>query len=822
MTIASPPAGQLGMATPFGELLGASSAELEAEMADYASMGVDWVRIDFWWRDIQWTAADGPYNWGNHDKVVAAANKYGIKVIAELQGVPSWAKASGGMASDANIKAYVDFAKAAVEHFKGKVQHWEIWNEPNLTMYWGAYPNPADYTKALKAAYTAIKAVDPNSFVISGGLSPSPESGSGWYGAVEFVKQMYANGAKGNFDALGFHPYSWPLMPDDPAAWNGWEIMETGIRGQMVANGDGAKQVWMTEMGAPTSGPNAVSHAKQAEMIKQAVELAKGYDWAGPLMWYSYQDRGGSTDNTENYFGLKNPDGSRKAAYDTFKTLALADGTGGDPTPIPTPSPTDPAPFTGTVSPDGETGTVMGSGDVADDPAIWVNPADATKSLIIGTSKATNGGLVVWDLTGREVSRFVANDPYNNVDVSGNLVGVSNRDTKAMDFFRIDGSGKLTKIGSVASGLSDVYGFALAQVNGKTYAAISTKSGLVRQFEITEGTSVSGKAVRDMQVTGQVEGIEFDPANGNLYIASETTGLYKFKIDPAAGNQKTQIAAIGQHGLAPDAEGVAIYDLGGGKGYVLLSSQGNSSVKVFDRQTDKFLGTFNVSGVQNTDGLDVSSANLGSGFGKGMLVVHDEFNTGQATSNFKIVAWEGIQKLIGSVSPLPTPAPIPSNPTTSPTFSGASYTGSDLAQTIVGNSLDNVIYGRGGNDTIYGGAGNDTVEGNMGNDVLHGGAGNDTFIIGSSEAMAEVILDFTKGQDRIDLGERDANLTASGTQDFSFIGAAAFSRAGQLRAYQDLIKGITIIEGNIDADTAAEMRIECKGIVTFAQTDFLL
>ncbi|MFD0462886.1 phytase [Microvirga aerilata] len=451
MAIANPPAGQLGMATPFGELLGASTAELEAEMADYASMGVDWVRIDFWWRDIQWAAADGPYNWGNHDKVVAAANKYGIKVIAELQGVPSWAKATGGMANDANIKLYADFAKAAVEHFKGKVQHWEIWNEPNLTMYWGAYPNAADYTKALKAAYTAIKAADPNSFVISGGLSPSPESGGSWYGAVEFVKQMYANGAKGYFDALGFHPYSWPLMPDDPAAWNGWQIMETGIRGAMVAAGDGDKKIWMTEMGAPTTGPNAVSQQKQAEMIKQAVDLAKGYDWAGPLMWYSYKDRGGSTGDTENYFGMLGPNGERKASYNTFKTLALADD--GDavhsepaapeaspvgqvtPAPAPSPAPTSNVPFTGTVNKTAETGTVMGSGDVADDPAIWVNPADASKSLIIGTSKASNGGLVVWDMAGREVSRFVANDPYNNVDVSGNLVGVSNRDTKAMDFF---------------------------------------------------------------------------------------------------------------------------------------------------------------------------------------------------------------------------------------------------------------------------------------------------------------------------------------------------------------------------------------------------
>ncbi|MFD0462887.1 phytase [Microvirga aerilata] len=110
--------------------------------------------------------------------------------------------------------------------------------------------------------------------------------------------------------------------------------------------------------------------------------------------------------------------------------------------------------------------------------------------------------------------------------------------------------------------MSDVYGFALGEANGKLYAAISSKSGLVRQFEITAGSSVTGKAVRDMHVSGQVEGIEVDGGNGTIYVASETGGLYKFKADPATGNTNTTIATIGQNGLAADAEGVSIYDLG--------------------------------------------------------------------------------------------------------------------------------------------------------------------------------------------------------------------------------------------------------------------
>lgn len=485
--------------------------------------------------------------------------------------------------------------------------------------------------------------------------------------------------------------------------------------------------------------------------------------------------------------------------------------------------------FTGTVQSVARTGSVLGSGDVADDPAIWVNAADTSKSYIIGTSKASNGGLHVFDLAGKEVSRFAANDPYNNVDVQGNIVGVSNRDTKAMDFFRIDVSGKLTKIGSVATGLPDVYGLALGEANGKLYALVSSKNGTVRQFELNAGvSSVSGKAVRDMEVSSQVEGLEIDGANGTLYVSEEDVGLHKFKLDPATGNTKTTIAKIGQNGLTADAEGVTIYDLGGGKGYVILSSQGNSSFKVYDRQTDTFLGTFKIDGVDGTDGLDVTALNLGGAFGRGMLVAHDATDTGHATSNYKIVPWDGIQKLIGAApttapepAPAPTPAPSDSTvPTQSSIGSYYTWNGTYKSEVVVGNDKNNTIMGWGGHDTIYGGQGDDKLDGDAGDDVLHGGAGKDTFIIDATAALNEIILDFTKGDDKIDVGERDADTTLWGTQDFTFIGSQAFSKAGQLRAYQDIAKGVTIIDGNTDADAQAEMHIVLNGLHSLSAGDF--
>ncbi len=313
MAITKVTPGQLGMATPFGELLGSSTADMNAELADYAKLGVDWVRLDIHWDLVQPTKSGG-FDWTLVDKVFNAINAAGIKVVAVFNNVPSWLDST--LSTQASQQALADFAKAAAIRYGSKVDYWEILNEQNKHGV-----DPADYTEALKKTYTAIKAVDADDTVITGGLAAVPNTGNGMWGAVDYLQQIYANGGGKYFDAVGYHPYTYPLMPSDPAAWNGWEIMETGIRGTMLANGDANKQVWMTELGAPTHG-NAVTvtPAEQAQILSEAVALAKGYDWAGPIMWFSYQDS-----PLDNGFGLLDASGNRKAAYSTYATLGNQD-----------------------------------------------------------------------------------------------------------------------------------------------------------------------------------------------------------------------------------------------------------------------------------------------------------------------------------------------------------------------------------------------------------------------------------------------------------------------------------------------------------------
>jgi hypothetical protein len=201
------------------------------------------------------------------------------------------------------------------------VHTYEIWNEPNIQPFWEPSPDPSLYTTMLVDSYAAIKAVQPDSTVISGGLAPAATDGID-FSPVDFLTQMYADGAKGSFDALGAHAYSHPALPDTYETWSGWSEMgqtSPSLRSVMTANGDADKQIWITEIGAPSAGPDGVGLTAQAEEMTQAVQNAESTPWIGALFVYTYQDSATNPD----YFGLVNADGSPKPAW---SALAAAVG----------------------------------------------------------------------------------------------------------------------------------------------------------------------------------------------------------------------------------------------------------------------------------------------------------------------------------------------------------------------------------------------------------------------------------------------------------------------------------------------------------------
>jgi hypothetical protein len=324
-----------------GGLASLDAAGIRSRLNAIKQMGINRVRFDVNWSDIQ-AGGSSSYNWSGTDNVVSIAAELRMSLVAIITYTPTWARISGCDSEHCRPQdpaVFGQFAGTVAARYAARGLHiYEIWNEPNWSEFWLPKPDPVAYTTMLRSSYQAIKRADGAAFVLSGGFAQA-DTTSTQYSAPDFLKGMYANGAKSYFDAISNHPYTFPYLPSYQWSWNKWLEMGTsvGVRGVMTANGDSAKQVWITEVGAATNGPGSiasngaiagdgaadhVTEALQARLIQDIVNLSKGTSWIGPIFWYTYQDDGTDTSSVEHFFGLVRPDGSHKPAYDVVKKAA--------------------------------------------------------------------------------------------------------------------------------------------------------------------------------------------------------------------------------------------------------------------------------------------------------------------------------------------------------------------------------------------------------------------------------------------------------------------------------------------------------------------
>ncbi len=317
------------------------------DLGKLTAAGFTWQKTLFQWRQIE-GAGKGQFNWAESDRVVAASNAAGIKIIARLDFAPNWARAdtasgqptSFNQGPPDNYNDYADFVRAFVNRYKtgspyGRVPAIEIWNEPNLSREWGGQtPNAGQYVQLLKAAYTAAKQADPNVTVISAGLSPTETYNSEATPDDVYLQQMYNAGAANHFDVLGAHGagYKAPpqMSPDQVAAdpyYGGHRFFcfrrVEDLRNVMVKNGDSNKQVWLLEFGWSTDPIHPayswfkVTQDQQAQYIVDAYRWA--YDhwspWIGVMTLWNMPDPNWTQDREEYWWSITNPDGTDRPAY---------------------------------------------------------------------------------------------------------------------------------------------------------------------------------------------------------------------------------------------------------------------------------------------------------------------------------------------------------------------------------------------------------------------------------------------------------------------------------------------------------------------------
>ena len=295
-----------------------------------ARNGVETVRTAFSWATLQ-PAPGASFDFAATDALVIAAARRGLALVPVVQSPPSWAAVQPRVfgSPPANPDDVRELFSALVGRYGPRgslwrertdlprlpIRAWQVFNEPNLAVFWSVQPFERDYVATVRAAAAGIRADDPEATVVLGGL-PNVSWGA--------LARIYAAGGRGSFDAVAIHPYS--RIPRNLVR------IVRYVRGVMRANGDGALPIWVTEFSWPAARAmrdvpdwaisafgRPLTDSEQAGRLFSAVRrflAARERLGVARLLWYTWlsaEDPGGR--DPFAYSGLRRVrDGGRRSA----------------------------------------------------------------------------------------------------------------------------------------------------------------------------------------------------------------------------------------------------------------------------------------------------------------------------------------------------------------------------------------------------------------------------------------------------------------------------------------------------------------------------
>jgi len=300
-------------------------------------VGVGTVRQTLDWASHE--PAPGRFDWSRYDAWVRSTAKLGLEVLPILFNPPRWAssrprrRAKRGTYPPRRFTDLARFAAAAARRYgpdgtfweenpdvpRMPIRAWQVWNEPNLEMYWPSGPNPRQYVRMLRAVSRAIKQVDPDAVIVTGGM---PQSRLG-IPLRTYVRRMYLAGGRDSFDMVAVNPYA-----RTPALVLN---MLRGVRREMDRFGDLDAEIWVTEVGWSDVGPRGafrLGPQGQARAIRDTMTLLwkeRGSLRLRGMVYFNWRDAKpwpGGKDFWGLHTGLLRRNNTPKPAYYAFRDTA--------------------------------------------------------------------------------------------------------------------------------------------------------------------------------------------------------------------------------------------------------------------------------------------------------------------------------------------------------------------------------------------------------------------------------------------------------------------------------------------------------------------
>lgn len=316
--------------------------EMEQTLHWAQGLGVGWVKHQVQWHTIE----HGPdhFDWENLDRVVDGLHRAGFDVLLSVTRAPDWtreAELEGGPPVD--YGQFGRFMEQLAGRYQGRVQAYELWNEPNLAREWrGDTLDPARFVALAAEGARGVRSADPNALIISG--APAVTGIDDGVTAIDdrvFLRGMFEAGIAQHVDTIGAHPYGYANPPEESAhdeahtttshnEHPSFFFLDTleDYRRVMQEYGSDQLRIWVTEFGWPTPEGlgemdmagweygSQISEAQQADYVVRAFHMGDERPWVGPMfLWNLNLATIWGPDNTFSAYSLLRPDGSYRPAY---------------------------------------------------------------------------------------------------------------------------------------------------------------------------------------------------------------------------------------------------------------------------------------------------------------------------------------------------------------------------------------------------------------------------------------------------------------------------------------------------------------------------
>lgn len=290
------------------------AAERQEALAAMEAAGFRWLRQRIGWDRV--AAEQGVYDWAVWDEIVEVVTRHNLRLIAVLDGSPAWARTEGDagnpLAPPIEARDFGDFAEALAARYGDVIDHYQIWDEPNIAPHWGGGEiDPAAYRNLLREGAIRIRAADPGAVIVLAALAPTVEPGGANMSEMLFLDALYRQGAAEWFDVVAVQPYGLEdalETPPNPARLN-WQRAAL-IREVMETHEDWDTAVWAVSSGL----------TEDTESIEAAIErVREDWPWLGPMLWAAW-----SPTDRQGEYALRDTGGKPNSAYQSLQALATS------------------------------------------------------------------------------------------------------------------------------------------------------------------------------------------------------------------------------------------------------------------------------------------------------------------------------------------------------------------------------------------------------------------------------------------------------------------------------------------------------------------